>query len=222
MSERRGLLSDISWLQVIGSALAAVTAAWLASRLGVAGTMIGVALGSFVATIGSAVYARTLDKGKTLLVHTASGAVIQKSVQDGDIAAALEQAAEVDDSPVRGAEVIEDERPRLRWKRIVVTSLIVIAVALTAISTYEVVSGRTLDGSGGTTIGDTFGGSRGDNGTSDDPSPTPTKDDPRPTPEPSTSISEPEPTRSTPTPRPTASPTPDVPPPTQTPPAPEE
>jgi len=51
----------VSWAQVAGSALAAVSSAVLLSTLGVAGTVIGAAVGSVAATIGTAVYTRTLD-----------------------------------------------------------------------------------------------------------------------------------------------------------------
>lgn len=212
MSEqRRGLLADISWFQVLASVLAAVTAAWLASRLGVAGTMIGVALGSFVATTSSAIYSRTLDKGKTLIVQTASGTTVQKAVKDGEIAEALDEAAEVSHSPVARAEIVEDAPRRLRWKTIVVTTVAVAVTALGLITAYELVSDRTLDGSSGTTIGDTFGGSRG----KPDPTPTPstTTDEPTPgpsrtTPAPAATRTTPAPTAPTATPVPTATPTP--------------
>ena len=123
--------------------------------------MVGAAVGSAVVTLTSAFYARTLDKGRTLLVTTASGTVIQRRVEeDGEIAETLDQAAE--EAPVKRAEFVPDETaPRLHWKTIVVTTVVVLALALAAISTYELVTGETLDGSKGTTIGDTLGGDRG-------------------------------------------------------------
>jgi hypothetical protein len=205
MSRRRGFLGEVSWFQVAASVLAAVTAAWIASRLGVAGTLIGAALGSFVVTISTAFYSRTLDHGRTLLIQTERGTVIERHVEDGEVRAALDEAAEVD-SPARGARFVDD-RPRLHWKTIIVTAVVVLALALAAISTYELVSGRTLDGSGGTTIGDTFGGSKGD----PRPSPsatattTPPTTPPTTTPTPSVTASTPTPT---PTPTATTSPTP--------------
>jgi hypothetical protein len=51
----------VSWVQVAGSALAAVSSAVVLSTLGVAGTVIGAAVGSVVATVGSSLYTRTLD-----------------------------------------------------------------------------------------------------------------------------------------------------------------
>lgn len=174
MSERRSLLGEVSWFQIMASVLAAVTAAWIASSLGVAGTLIGVAVASFVAPVSTALYGRTLDKGKTLIVQTTSGTVIQKSVQDGDIAEAFEEAAEVDGSAVRSGEIVETPRKRLHWKTILATTVAVLLLSLAAISGLELVSGRSLDGSNGTTIGDTIGGSS--NNKSDDPAKDDNKD----------------------------------------------
>lgn len=196
----------MSWFQLAASVLAAVTAAWLASRLGVAGTLVGAALGSAVVTVTSALYARTLDKGRTLLVTTASGTVIQRRVEeDGEIGETIEQAGEV--GPVKGAEFVEDEtRGRLHWKTIIVTTVVVLALALAAISTYELLSGRTLDGSKGTTIGDTFGGTRGNPEPSEptkEPTTTPPRTAPTTTPTPSPTTPAPSPSATTPTPTPT-------------------
>lgn len=200
----------MSWFQLAASVLAAVTAAWLASRLGVAGTLVGAALGSAVVTVTSAFYARTLDKGRTLLVTTASGTVIQRKVnEDGEIGETIEQAGEV--GPVKGAEFVEDEqRGRLHWKTIIITTAVVLALALAAITTYELVTDRTLDGSKGTTIGDTFGGSKGKPEPSDpttepttaeptEPAPTTTRapSATTPTPTPSATVPTPTPTEST-------------------------
>jgi hypothetical protein len=208
MSRRRGFLGEVSWFQLAASVLAAVTAAWIASSLGVAGTLVGAAVGSAVVTLTSAFYARTLDKGRTLLVTTASGTVIQRRVdEDDEIAETLDQAAE--DAPVKSAEFVPDEAaPRLHWKTIVVTIVVVLALAIAAISTVELLTGRELDGSKGTTIGHTFGG---DNGK---PEPTEKPTDPTTTPTPSGSTT-PTPTATTPTPSATPT-TPTTPSPTET------
>jgi hypothetical protein len=202
MSRRRGLLGEVSWLQVAASVLAAVTAAWIASRLGVAGTIVGAALGSFVVTITSAFYSSTLHQGRTLLIQTQSGTMIERRVEDGEVQSALDEAAEVD-SPAKGAQFV-DERRRLHWKTIIVTSVVVLALAIAAISTYELVSGRTFDGSTGTSITDTFGGSHHkhkDKATPTKTTPTkttPTEATTTPTPSPSTTT--PTPTETSPTP----------------------
>ena len=167
MSKRRHLFSDVSWFQVVASALAAVTAAWIASRLGVAGTLVGAALGSFVVTLSSAFYSRTLDHGRTLLIQTERGTVIERLVDTGEVSDAFSEAKEID-SPVVGAHFVDD-KPKLHWKTIIVTTAIVLAIALAAITAYELIVKHPLgDSGGGTTIGDTFG-----RGTNDQPTKAP-------------------------------------------------
>ncbi|MCL8252678.1 hypothetical protein AERO_14905 [Aeromicrobium fastidiosum] len=199
---RPGFLSEVSWLQVTVSALAAVTAAWIASSLGVAGTLIGAALGSSVVTISSAFYGRTLDKGKTLIVQTASGTIVQAPVDDGDIGEAFEKVEEAEGSPVTGAQVVDDadgEAPRrLHWKTIGATTAIVLAISLGAMGTYELVTGESYGVRGDNArIGNPLGGSHDSKG--DDPAP-----DDSPTPEPTASTTTPAPPATTPAPAPTA------------------
>lgn len=202
MSRRRGLLGDVSWPQLIASVLAAVTAAWIASRLGVAGTLIGAALGSFVVTISSAFYGRTLDHTRTLLIQTESGTVIERHVDEGEVREALDEAADVD-SAARGARFVDTDShgpgPRLHWKTIIVTTIVVLSLALAAISAYELISGRTLDGGRGTTIGDSFGGDR------EKPKPEPTESTTTPPTTPMTTPPTTTPTETTTVPTPTPS-----------------
>lgn len=173
MPDRRRFLPDVSWFQVLASALAAVTAAWIASKLGVAGTLVGAALGSFVVTLSSAVYSNTLHQGRTMLIQTERGTVIERQVQDGEVSDAFSEAKELD-SPVVGAQFV-DQKPRLRWKAIIATTVIVLAIALTGITTYELVIKHPLgDHGGGTTIGDTFGSGPRDRPTKNPATTTPT------------------------------------------------
>lgn len=60
MEERPG----INWVQVVAGALAAVSSAVLLSTLGVAGTVIGAAMGSVIASVASAWYSRGLDASR--------------------------------------------------------------------------------------------------------------------------------------------------------------
>jgi hypothetical protein len=199
MSSRSGFLAEISWFQVAASALAAVTAAWIASSLGVAGTLIGAALGSLVVTLSTAFYSRTLDKGKTLIVQTASGTSVEKTVQDGEIADAFREVEEAERSPVLGAEVVEDgDQPRrLHWRTIIATTLLVLAISIGAMGAYEVVTGNAYGADpDNPRIGNPLGGQSGsssDDSDSDSDDPDGTKD----------GDADPEPT-STPTPRATA------------------
>lgn len=198
MSFRRGLFSDVSWFQVIASALAAVTAAWIASRLGVAGTLIGAALGSFVITLSTAFYNKTLDHGRTLLVQTERGTFIERQVEDGEVSEAFSEAKDVG-GPVVGAKFVDEDK-RLHWKTILVTTAVVLAIALAGITTYELIAKHPLgDSGGGTTLGDTFGSGPKDK--PDDPEPAKTE------PAPGTTTSPPTTAATTPT-TPPATPTP--------------
>ncbi len=55
---------ELSPTQVAGSALGSVTAAYLGSYLGVAGTVVGAALTSVTMTVGGTLYQRSLEKTK--------------------------------------------------------------------------------------------------------------------------------------------------------------
>jgi hypothetical protein len=192
----------MSWLQVVAGALAAMIAAWAASRLGVAGTIVGAALGSLVATISSAVFARTLETGRTLLVQTERGTVIEKHLEEGEsVTEAFEEVADIASRP-RGAQVVDD-RPRVHWLTVLVTSVVVLVIAIGTITVYELVVGKEWGTNDkGTTIGTTFGGGSSKD---DDPDPTPTPTIPTTTP------TTPIPTDVTPSPSPTLSTTPPTP-----------
>ena len=65
MSGRRGL--NLSAAQVIASVLATLSAAVAASFLGVAGTLVGAALGSLVSTMGTEIYKHYLQRSEERL-----------------------------------------------------------------------------------------------------------------------------------------------------------
>jgi len=65
MSGRRGL--NLSGAQIIASVLATLTAAVAASFLGVAGTLVGAAIGSLVSTMGTEIYKHYLQRSEERL-----------------------------------------------------------------------------------------------------------------------------------------------------------
>lgn len=192
MSTRRSFLSDLSWFQVAAGALAAMTSAWLASALGVGGTIIGAALGSLVVAISSSFYASTLDRGRTLIVQTDSGTRIERSTDDGP---------EDDDSPGALGETVR----RVRWKVVALTTVVILAVSGAAMGAYEIITDKPYGSdSGNAKLGNPFGG--GQQSSSDDPGsqqssdPEDEQDEEQPT-EPTPSATEPtRPTTSVPTP----------------------
>lgn len=184
MSEvRRKVMGDVSWFQIGGSVLASVTAAFAASRLGVAGTLIGTALVSLVITVGSSFFTNTLKQSHTLLVRTESGTVVEHEVERDDVGEAIE---DVRDSgrTVTGAEFVDDEKPRLRWKSIVATTVIVIALALAVITAIELTTGHPVGQSksdGGISIIKPFkGGGNSNNDKPKDEKPAPNGTDETP------------------------------------------
>jgi hypothetical protein len=72
--EKHSKKVDLSPAQVAGAALASVTAAFLGSRLGVAGTVLGAGLTSVVITVGGALYQRSFENAKQKAVHAAAKA----------------------------------------------------------------------------------------------------------------------------------------------------
>jgi hypothetical protein len=63
---------SISTTQVVASALAAMSVAFLTSWLGTAGTIIGACLGSVIATVGTAAYSWSLRRTSTVVKQTAA------------------------------------------------------------------------------------------------------------------------------------------------------
>lgn len=193
---RKGILGELSALQLIAGALAAMTSAWLASWLGVAGTLIGAAVGSIVAGIASTLYSASLQRGiersKTLLV-TEQGSVV-------------EGAAEGEESTVEAQAVIDDEPAprsnwktllaRVNWKTVALVSATTLLVAIAAIGAYEVISGRSFGNESNSRIVPSSVSRDGGVG--------PQAPDPS-TPAPTSTA---EPSQNTPAPTPTATPTP--------------
>jgi hypothetical protein len=150
---------DLSPAQVVGGALAAMTAAALGSQLSVVGTVVGAALASIIAAVAGSLYTaslrRTHDKVKTVFWTQQPNEVEDPTVMEilpdkaGHIAGqrshlvAPEPAG--DPSPRR-------PRPKLSWKRVAVAALAAFGIAAVALTTFELVTGHALSGGDGTTI----------------------------------------------------------------------
>lgn len=136
----------LSGPQVAGSALAAVSAAVAASWLGVAGTVVGAALGSVFGTVGTALYSHSLATGRDAVRRTV------RTSRDG-------RAVTVGARPRLTATLAE-----LPWRRLVLGSAAVLVVALAALTVAEQLTGRPVSGytggdrTSGTTVGRVLGG----------------------------------------------------------------
>ena len=193
--------------QVGGSVLAATTGAFVASWSGAAGTVIGTALASAVATIGAAAYTASFRRTGHAVRRTAAqvrpGA--RPNLDPVSTAALTPTPEHTVPAPTRRIE--------LPWGRLALASTAVTLAVLGGITGLEMVTGQPVStyaggSSTGTTLGQVLGsgsstagsttGDPGDPGDSSDPSDSGTQD-PTPTATPS-ETSTPEPTPSSPLP----------------------
>jgi hypothetical protein len=206
---------QISVAQVAGSALAAVSAAVVASFLGVGGT------------VGSAVYAHSFRRAGEKLGETRVLTVVARSRAGrgdpgpGDVPLIEPAADDADGGPIPAyaesgppgtveEEVIQEPptRPRwMRWQTAVVLAIGAFVVAMLVVSVIELTIGGPISGgSGGTTVTKLVHPSSGKH-TKKTPTPsTPTRPAVTPTSEPTTTAPTPTPT-GTPTSTPTSTPT---------------
>ncbi|MFD7223690.1 hypothetical protein ACFV9P_22145 [Streptomyces sp. NPDC059892] len=166
--ERRERL-ELSVPQVAGSALAAVAAAVLASRLGVYGTIVGAGVVSVIATCGGPVFQhlfrRTGEQIREVTVQAKPGGRQLPVRDDGPGHPPLPDgefgAATTHGTRVRG------------WKRPLRAAVVVFVLAMVGITGFELAAGRDLSGSGGTTVGYVVRGGGGDSAPSKDPANSP-------------------------------------------------
>ncbi len=193
----------LSLTQIAGGALAAVTAAVAASFLGVAGTLIGAALGSVVSSVAAALYSASLTRAarvsKVLVVRPAGSGT-------GPLEASAQDPAAV--PPVIPQEpLVPAAAPwwtRLRWKPVALVAGGLFVAAMAVVSVSELVLGHPLSDS--TQTGTTLTNLGDPAGSSIPSTPTP-EQSPGTTPSPSDT---PAPT-STPSPSPSAPTNPDAP-----------
>ena len=212
--EQTKVLSGVSSSQVVGGALAAMTAAVAGSWLGVAGTLIGAAVGSVVATIAGTIYTNSLRKSRRLAqaARLTTRAALANRAADGgrgtavlptspDAAQALAEAQAADGSS-GGVLTAEDEpstdpdpsRRTIPWRAAAVAAVVSLLLALGGIWAYEKVAGHPIGSSDkpGTTFSNVRSGDSGDTGGSGDqdrddgPSQQQSPDDSTPSPTPST------------------------------------
>ncbi|WP_036194125.1 hypothetical protein [Nocardioides aequoreus] len=231
---------ELSPVQVAASALAATSAAFVASWAGTAGTLIGAALGSVIATVGAATYTYSLKRTSELARRTAAqvreGALLPNGlprtrgrVDETAVMPPVEDGA----TPAEAGEDVawwrrfDPRGKQLPWGRVALASAAVMLVTLAVLTSFEGVTGRSVsdtvtgDDSSRTTVGNVFRGG----GDTRDEEPAPQEDEQQPddgaTPSPSddaTPSDDADPTPTTePTEEPSVEPTPTVEPTTPTP-----
>jgi hypothetical protein len=209
---------DLSPSQVLGGALAAMTAAAIGSRLGAAGTIIGAAAASVVAAVAGAVYTASLRRthAKVRTVWSGRWSSIPATVEMiGDRADPTAANAAPQHTAPRRAPLLPG-RWRIPWKPAAVGALLAFGIAAATLTGLELISGRALSGGEGTTVTQVTQQDAGSDRVKPDPETEAAKDEtpapssePTQSPEPSTSpSSSPEETTATPDPEPTTTPIP--------------
>jgi hypothetical protein len=147
---------DLSLTQVLGGALAAMTAAAIGSRLGAAGTIVGAAAASVVAAVAGALYTASLR-------HTHAKV---RTVWSGRWSTGMPGAVEVvsDRADATAADAVPQHTaprrrgtlfpPRLKipWKPALVGALLAFGIAAATLTGLELISGHALSGGEGTTV----------------------------------------------------------------------
>ena len=132
----------VSATQVTGSAVAAVAGAFCATRLGLAGTLSGVAIGSIVGTLGSAYVTRHLQRARTVLPGGATRAVLSQN-------AAPAAAPTAPTAPTDGASTLHSPVVRVRserrggWRQGMVAAGVSAGVSLAALVAVTMLEGLT-------------------------------------------------------------------------------
>lgn len=132
-SSRRRPLFDLSLTQMLGGSLAAATAAFLGSRLGVVGTITGAAVISVVTAVAGALYTSSMQRTRDRLGHAV------RSVRSG--------RPERDESREQRDWTVV----RRRAVPVLAGAGAVFGLAAAAVTGLELVSGTSLAGTDGST-----------------------------------------------------------------------
>ncbi|MFI1864574.1 hypothetical protein [Streptomyces jumonjinensis] len=180
-TQERERRPDVSVPQVAGSALAAVAAAVLASRLGVYGTIIGAGVVSVVATSGGPLFqhlfSRTGEQIREVAVQTRPKArrtrkARRTPAESVPVVRPLPDGQRPYDGEF-GTATTHGTRARGR-RRPLLAAAVVFGTAMVGITGFELASGSELSGGGGgTTIGSVVRGGGGGSAPDGEPSHSP-------------------------------------------------
>jgi hypothetical protein len=143
---------DLSPIQVMGGALAAMTAAGLGSRFSVEGTVVGAAMASVIAAVAGGLYTASLRRtsaavrgvlgARRIPSAWTKGLSAPKPVPSGSTAAAP-QSRSTAGAPARRRSLVLSS---------VVGAGVIFALAGGALTMYEAIAGQALSGGSGTTF----------------------------------------------------------------------
>lgn len=217
---------ELSVPQIVAGALAAASAAVASSWLGVAGTVVGAAIVSVIASVASALYKHPLERSSRVLLETIPARPMRYRLADEAVGTTILPPGELTlfDLPELSAQapLAESsgqqepavpaparERRRIHWGAVAVSSLTTLIGAFAVLTGLEVVMGKPVsgaDGPGTTTIIRVI--ERGSSDTTTEKQPAPVQDQPTTTqPTESTTPTEPTQTQPTQTSRTTTAPT---------------
>ena len=183
---------DLSPVQVMGGALAAMTAAGLGSRISVEGTVIGAALASVIAAVAGALYTASLRRTSAAVRGVIGGRLTQAGRISRPSTGSTAVAPEVLSEP---AGTVKTSARTRRRRSLVLSSVIgamaIFGIAGGALTMYEAIAGQALSGGSGTTFSQVQQ-DESENRSTEKESPAPTESaepsesaDPTPTAEPS-------------------------------------
>lgn len=180
----------LSASQIVATALAAVTATFAASYLGVAGTLIGAAVSSIVSVVGGSIYTRSLDRTheslrrvparRTGTTFTAVEPAAESGAARPAESGAARPAARVSAGPptTQRTQVVDlptgpgvsdprTGRERLPWRPLVLASAGIFVIVIAAVVGFELVTGQPISATvrGESGSGTTFTPERGDSAT---------------------------------------------------------
>ncbi|MGH3414662.1 MAG: hypothetical protein ACRDPH_16430 [Marmoricola sp.] len=159
---------EVDWLRIGGGALAAISAAVILSTLGAGGTIVGAAIGSVVASLGTALYSQGLAHSRAQMGRAQEAARRRVGVARAEVRRAQrkrqdETAAEghlhhADEELVRAQTELDEAEEEARhdttpwrqrlaalpWKRIALVTAAMFVVAFVVITVFELIAGRPV------------------------------------------------------------------------------
>ena len=164
---------DLSPVQVMGGALAAMTAAGLGSRLGAEGTIVGAALASVIAAVAGALYTASLRRTSAVVRGALGGRRPQAAAAEARSAPGPVPGGSTATALVAPSGPGRPSRRRTLILSSVVGAVAIFALAGGALTLYEAFAGQALSGGDGTTFSQVRQDDSGDR-PADDQSPSPT------------------------------------------------
>ncbi|SFB60324.1 hypothetical protein SAMN05216266_12546 [Amycolatopsis marina] len=170
--------SAVKPIQVAAAALAAITAAFVGSSLGVYGTVLGAGIISIATTVGSEIYLRSLRRTKEAARRTRMIAALTdaRTRQPRSVPVTVEAGAEPHDTtaidkadPADTAMFVAEgdgesgnrRLGKLRWPLIIGTSVLAFVIGMLVLTGFELTTGNAVSGGTGNTVSKIIGGGAG-------------------------------------------------------------